>query len=197
MGAEEGDVVPTPRRDPLPELTGFSESQRARALERWRLLRPQLEDRVSLAPAAKGGGVPERTLRRWRATYRADSLAGFARKARSDRGQPKMAEELRLLIEGLALRPPRRSVAVVHREAASIAAAKAWPVPAYPTVYGIVRNLDPGLVTLALEGTKRYRTCLRWCIAERRPGPTRSGRPTTASWTSESWAPKGDRRGRG
>jgi putative transposase len=64
-----------------------------------------------------------------------------------------MPEQLRLLIEGLALRPPRRSVAVIHRQAAT---ALGCPIPGYSTVHEIVRNLDPPLVALGLEGTKRY-----------------------------------------
>ncbi|MEW9555332.1 Mu transposase C-terminal domain-containing protein [Nonomuraea sp. NPDC050783] len=68
-----------------------------------------------------------------------------------------MPEPLRLLIEGLALRPPRPSVALIHRQAASIATAQEWPVPGYSTVHEIVRNLDPALLTLALDGAKRYR----------------------------------------
>jgi hypothetical protein len=68
-----------------------------------------------------------------------------------------MPEPLRLLIEGLALRPPRASVAVIHRQAASVATAQGWPVPGYSTVHEIVRNLDPALVALGVEGSKRYR----------------------------------------
>ncbi|GAA3080388.1 hypothetical protein GCM10020000_77800 [Streptomyces olivoverticillatus] len=32
-----------------------------------------------------------------------------------------------------------------------------WPVPSYSTVYAVVRALNPALVVLAHEGTKRYR----------------------------------------
>jgi putative transposase len=126
-------------------------------MQRWRLLRPHVEDGVPLSQIAAGSGTPERTLRRWRAGYRTSGLAALARRPRSDRGRPRLPEELRLLIEGLALKPPRPSVTKVHRQAASIAAARGWPVPSYSTVYAIVSKLDPALVTLALEGTKKYR----------------------------------------
>jgi putative transposase len=113
--AQNGDSAP---------LTGFSEAQRWAAIERWRLLRPHLEDDVPLAQVAASCGVPERTLRRWRAAYKTGGLAALVRRPRSDRGRSKMPEQLRLLIEGLALRPPRKSVAVIHRQAVSVATAR-------------------------------------------------------------------------
>ncbi|WP_433427495.1 helix-turn-helix domain-containing protein [Nonomuraea sp. CA-141351] len=113
-------------------LTGFSDAQRRAAIERWRLLRPHLEDDVPLAQVAASCEVPERTLRRWRAAYQADGLAGLVRRPRSDRGRARMPEPLRLLIEGLALRPPRRSVAVIHRQAASVATARDGRSPDTP-----------------------------------------------------------------
>ncbi|MFI7418674.1 helix-turn-helix domain-containing protein [Nonomuraea sp. NPDC049684] len=80
-------------------------------------------------------GFPERTLRRWRAAYRTGGLAALVRRPRADRCRVKMPEPLRLLIEGLALRPPRRSIAVIHRQAVSVATAQGWPVPSYSTVH--------------------------------------------------------------
>ncbi|GAA4976320.1 putative transposase [Nonomuraea thailandensis] len=146
----------SPDGDPVP-LTGFSDAQRQAAIERWRLLRPHLDDDVPLSQLATSCGVAERTLRRWRAAYQSGGLAALVRRPRADRGRARMPEPLRLLIEGLALRPPRRSIAVIHRQAASVATTRGWPVPGYSTVHEIVRNLDPALRTLALDGTKRYR----------------------------------------
>jgi putative transposase len=61
------------------------------------------------------------------------------------------------LIEGLALRKPRPSVATVHRQAAEAARRHGWPVPSYGSVYPIVRELDPAMVTLAHEGQAAFR----------------------------------------
>ena len=55
--------------------------------------------------------VPERTLRRWLAAYRAGGLAALAHRPRSDSGRQRMPLELQLLIEGLALRRPPPAVA--------------------------------------------------------------------------------------
>jgi putative transposase len=67
-----------------------------------------------------------------------------------------MPEQLHMLIEGLALQRPPPSIATVHRRAAEVATSQGWPTPSYATVYDVVRRLDPALVMLAHEGTKRY-----------------------------------------
>ncbi|HEY5359429.1 MAG TPA: helix-turn-helix domain-containing protein [Streptosporangiaceae bacterium] len=135
-------------------LTG---AQRRQALARWQLLRPHLEDGVPLVRVAGQHGVPERTLRRWLAGYRAGGLAGLVRRARSDKGSRRMPRELQLLIEGLALRRPPPAITTVHRRAAEVAREQGWPVPSYAAVYDVLRCLDPAVVTLAHEGAKRYK----------------------------------------
>lgn len=61
------------------------------------------------------------------------------------------------LVEGLALRRPRPSVARVARQAALAAADHGWPAPSYSTVHAIVTDLDPHLVTLAHDGPTALR----------------------------------------
>lgn len=68
-----------------------------------------------------------------------------------------MPAELQELIEGLALRRPQPSSATIHRQVGAIARTQGWKPPSYSTVYAIVRQLDPALVTLAQEGSKVYR----------------------------------------
>ncbi len=137
-------------------LTGISETARAEAMRRWRILRPHVEDGVSLTRVAVDAGVPLRTAQRWLARYRANGLAGLARYPRADRGHRRMPKDLVALIEGLALRRPAPSAAQVHRQAATVAAEQGWPVPTYATVYAIIRAVDPALRLLAHEGSKRY-----------------------------------------
>ena len=126
-------------------------------MTRWRLLAPHVEGGVPLARIAEHSGVGERTLQRWAARYRSAGLAGLARAGRADRGQRRIPADLRLLIEGLALRRPPPSVATIHRQVAGVADDLGWPVPAYATVHAVVRGIDPGLAVLAHEGTKRYK----------------------------------------
>jgi putative transposase len=89
-----------------PPLSGLSEAERARAFERFNLLRPFLEEGVPLARVARDRGLALRTARRWAAQYRRQGLAGLARKGRSDRGKRHLSATLRQAIEGLALKKP-------------------------------------------------------------------------------------------
>ena len=150
MDASTGE----PARVSLAEL---GEQEREEALRRWRILRPHVENGCPLTRAAADGGVPVRTAQRWLARYRADGLAGLARQGRSDRGRRRFPDELVALIEGLALRRPRPTVATVARQAAQAATTKGWPVPSYGTVYAIVAGLDPHLIPLAHTGPARTR----------------------------------------
>ena len=137
-------------------LTQFSERQRRQALDRFGVLRAQVEDNVPLAEIARQRKLPLRTLERWLRGYREHGLAGLVRKPRSNRGQHRLPPELQHLIEGLALRRPRLSAAAVCRQAVEVAKVRDWPAPSYSTVFTIVRGLTPDLVTLAHQGTKVY-----------------------------------------
>jgi transposase len=97
-------------------LVERDEDLREQAMQRWRVLRPHVEDGVSLSAAAEAAGVPLRTAQRWLERYRADGLAGLARRVRGDRGGRRLPCELVELVEGLALRRPRPSVAFIHRQ---------------------------------------------------------------------------------
>src|SRR6478736_1263093 len=109
-------------------LTELSETQRREAMARWDALQPCLSEGVPLTRAAAASGVPVRTARRWLAAYRAGGLAGLAPTRRADSANRRFPPELVSLIEGLYLRQPAPSVATVHRTAATVAAARDWPV---------------------------------------------------------------------
>ena len=72
---------------PLVELP---EIQRDRAMARFAVLRPHLEDGAPLAQAARAANVALRTAERWLSRYRAAGLTGLARMARADGGRPKL-----------------------------------------------------------------------------------------------------------
>ncbi len=140
-----------------PQHADLAEAARTDALARFRLLRPHLEEGVALAQLARDGGIPLRTARRWLANYRRDGLRGLARRPRADRGQPRdLPATLVTLIEGLALTPPRRSMAAIQRQAAAVAAREGWPRPSYVQVRAVIGRLDPALATLAHDGAKVY-----------------------------------------
>ena len=77
--------TPEPQERPLAEL---SEIQRDRAMARFAVLRPHLEDGAHLAQAARAAGVALRTAERWLSRYRSAGLIGLARTPRTDGGRP-------------------------------------------------------------------------------------------------------------
>ena len=131
--------------------------RREAAIMRFAVLKPHLEDGVSLTQAATDARVAVRTAHRWLANYRASGLSGLARSARSDTGQRKLAAEVVGLIEGMALRKPQPSVAAIYRRVSAVAQGHGWQAPSYGSVYSIVRHLDPAMVTLAQEGQAAFR----------------------------------------
>ena len=136
------------------------------ASDRLAVLRPHLQDGVSLTVVSVDAGIPIRTLRRWLAAYRALGPMGLVRTPRTDRGQRRQPPELVTAIEGLALRRPPPKVAQLHRQAVQLAAEQGWPSPSYSTVRSIMTALDRGLVTLAHRGPAAYRD--RYELALRR-----------------------------
>src|SRR5437899_2724535 len=141
-----------PQRTASPGAT-----QRLQALERFRILRPSLEDGVPLARLAREHGIQLRRLQRWMRAYRQEGLGGLAFHIRADRGlRRRLPFALEQLIEGLALRRPPLSRAAVHREAVAIARTHGWSEPSYSTVYSVIRALPAALVSLAHDGPKVY-----------------------------------------
>lgn len=161
---EEGDLVVLPlitspaQTTAWRPLSALSEQERAVAQARYDLLRPCVEEGISMTEVARQHRLPRRTMQRWLAQYRRAGLVGLARRARSDQGAARvLSPALKKAIEGLALRKPAPSVAFVHRQACEIARQQGWNEPDYQAVYRIVQQLDPALLTLAHEGSKAYR----------------------------------------
>lgn len=137
-------------------LTELTEAQRQLALDRFRLLRPHLEEGRPLAQIAAQQNVPLRTLQRWAAHYRQTGLTGLARQAHTDKGSHHLlSAEERQLIEGLALQKPPLSAAAIHRRVCDLAGERA--APSYALVHALVRALPSALTTLAHKGSKAYR----------------------------------------
>ena len=136
----------------------LSESDRTKALSRFKIIQPFLEEGVPLPKIVATENISLATARRWVARYRQDGLAGLVRNQRKDKGvHRRLNEEVKKLIEGLALQKPPKSIANIHRQIESYCDRSSLPIPSYRTVYGIVRDLDPGLITLAHEGSKAYK----------------------------------------
>jgi putative transposase len=140
-----------------PSLTGLSEKERKQALDRFQLLRPSIEEGVPLSTTAKEHGLTLRTMQRWLTRYRNEGLAGLARKCRIDKDQGRRASDnLRQLIEGLALQRPQLSAASIHRRVIDASRQLGERCPSYSMVYSLIRRIEPALLTMAHEGTKAY-----------------------------------------
>jgi putative transposase len=139
------------------ELSALTETHRTQALKHFQLIRPFLNDGVSLPHIASTHQLSVRTLRRWVQQYRAHGLAGLSKAPRKDQGHRRsVTPELQHVIEGLALQKPRRTIANIHRETVRISRERHWTPPSYSTVKRIVQKIDPQLTTLAHEGSKAY-----------------------------------------
>ena len=145
-------------RDSLPNLSELPPSSKAIAWERYQILRPHLEDSVPLRRVIANAGIPLRTAQRWVANYKKSGLAGLCRSKRKDSGTRKVVNaEVKKLIEGLALQKPAMTKATIHRRVKDWCVNSGITPPSYETVYGIIRQIDPALMTLAHEGTKAYK----------------------------------------
>jgi putative transposase len=107
----------------LAELTA---SQREEAMARFAVLKPHLDEGVPLSEVARDANTSARTAQRWLSRYRHGGLAGLARSTRSDAGHHKLSADVMQLIEGMALRKPRLTIAAIHRKIVGIATSQQW-----------------------------------------------------------------------
>ena len=142
----------------MPRLSELTEEQRGEAYKRYKLIRESLEEGVPQTVIARESGVPLKTVQRWIRRYRQDGLRGLARLERSDKGKQRgLTEEQVKVVEGLALRKPRRTVVTIQRQVNAIALEQGWREASYGQVRQIVEKLSPALQTLAHEGAETYR----------------------------------------
>jgi putative transposase len=105
-----------------PPLVALLPGEQSQAMQRYGILQPHLEQGVPLTHLARHHGIALRTLERWLAHYRREGFAGLARHRRRDRGQQRgLQPELKHVIEGLALRRPAPTIALVHRQVKEVA----------------------------------------------------------------------------
>ena len=108
-------------QDVAPALAALTEEQRQQAMARFAVLRSHINEGIPLSEVARAAGVPIRSVQRWLARYRAAGLVGLARAQRSDTGHRKLPADLVQVIEGMALRKPRPSIAAIHRRITALA----------------------------------------------------------------------------
>jgi len=141
----------------MEQLAALPEEARQFALDRFRLIRPHLEQDRSLSSVAQTAGISYRTAHRWVTQYRRFGLAALARKQREDRGERRAVSlKLKEIIEGLALQKPPLPIAALYRQVRRFSQDLGEKTPSYGTVFNIVHSLGADLVTLAHEGGKAY-----------------------------------------
>ena len=135
----------------------MSKSQISSAFDKYQIIRPHLEQGVSLSVIAATHQLNQKTISRWIKKYEIDGLEGLERKSRSDKGKRKLiTEKLEKIIEALILKKPPLSLAAIHRQAVKIAKEQEYQPPTYRVVWDIAHQLDPALVVLAHEGHQTY-----------------------------------------
>jgi putative transposase len=166
----------------MQELSGVSEAARDRAMSRFRLIQPYLEERRSLVLVAADANLPFRTAQRWVSQYRKFGLAAFVRKARDDRGARRVVSPMiKAAIEGLALERPPLPVRSICRQVRAFAEARGEPMPGYGTVYDLVREVPSACSLLPIKAARLTAKAMIWCIDGKQPDQTPSGRQTTRS----------------
>jgi putative transposase len=154
MSTEENSDGPVSAPD---SLAARPEADRQNALERYRLLRPHLEDGRFLKSVAAEAGIAYRTAVRWVAQYRHYGLAALIRGGRADKGARRaLSPSIREAVEGMALSKPALPVATIHRKISGAAVELGGKAFGYHVVYDIIRQLPADLTMLAREGTKAY-----------------------------------------
>ncbi|WP_249871616.1 Mu transposase C-terminal domain-containing protein [Oceanobacillus saliphilus] len=140
----------------LPPLTSYSEDQRQKAMNKYKLISPYLNHEKNLKTIAEESGVSKRTLQYWIGKYQQFGLIGLIRKNRTDSGIFKVEKEVQEEIKNLIISHKRNSVTSIHRKICEICKKNKWKQPSYYQVYAISKSLSPGLKKLAYEGKKEY-----------------------------------------
>ncbi|MFC3562680.1 Mu transposase C-terminal domain-containing protein [Pedobacter jamesrossensis] len=127
------------------------------SLEKYRLIFPILERETTMVEVSKSEGIPVRTLAYWVKRFSEKGTLGLERTKRKDSGCSRvLSQELKELIQGMALQKPRLTISAIHRKIVLLAKRSSMKAPSYETVYSIVTKINPALLTLALEGSKVY-----------------------------------------
>lgn len=154
---QDGDAEGKATAEQVRLLAELSVEERERAWQKYLVLYPCLHGKVSISEVARSHHLPLKTVQRWVRRYHQENLVGLAHRRRSDRGvRRNIPPECQLVIEGMALTRPKRSIAHIHRDISRLAKQRGWPDMRYETVYAVVRAMNPSSLVLAHEGSRAY-----------------------------------------
>lgn len=124
---------------------------------KYNIILPILQREISATKVSQSEGIPVRTLRHWVKQFSEKGLQGIERAKRKDSGSTRIiTQELTELIQGLALQKPPLTISSIHRKLVILSERSNVKPPSYETVYGLVKKINPALLTLAHEGSKAY-----------------------------------------
>lgn len=127
------------------------------ALEKFRILDLNLHDGVPLTRVAVECGVPIRTLHQWKREFINGGLDDLGSKKRRDKGHHRvLPDELKNICRAYALRKPALTIRAIFRKMCEHAIEQSLKPPSYTTLYNFIKEINPGLMTLAHFGVKAY-----------------------------------------
>lgn len=138
------------------QLTNHSNEQRQAAVAKYKMIKPNLDYKKSLAEVSEEHGIPLRTLQRWKKHYLEEGLIGLVHKTRSDSGKTRLDPDVISEIESLFFAHRKMSIATIHRKIHDFCSGKQFVPPSYNQVYKIIKALPSSIRTLAHEGDKAY-----------------------------------------
>lgn len=143
--------------DDFKSLAQLSEDERDRACQKYKIIKPYINNDSLLKVIATNSSIPVRTLGLWVKKYREQGLVGLARQSRSDKGLPRQQETiLQKAIEGLYLKKPMLSGANIHKLITEYCHQNNLKAPSYRTVCRVIFNIPDDLVLLSRQGSKAY-----------------------------------------
>src|SRR5271157_5451435 len=124
-------------------------------LEKYKIIQPIIDREVTALEIEKKVDIPARTLLNWVKQFKTDGYKGLERKSRSDNGNLRsISKDVAEIVRAFALQKPPLLISAIYRNVAIIAKRESFQMPSYDTIYNIVKDINPKLVTLAIEGSK-------------------------------------------
>lgn len=134
-------------------LTNFSKEQRNKAMKKYELIEPYINNIEKLSEISNKSSVPLRSLYRWVEQYNKSGLIGLIRIPRSDEGVVHINTDIKNLIEQLRIKNKKMSIATIHRKVINEFEEENI---SYYQVHKIINNMDTSLLSLAHRGSKNY-----------------------------------------
>jgi putative transposase len=115
------------------------------SLEKYRIIEPILQNRVTISAVAKYHDIPLRTLQHWKTVFQRDGISALERKKRSDKNKHRtFPDSIIALVKAFALQKPPMSVSSIHKRIKTICQKT---LSHFPLVIGSINKPKPSLPT--------------------------------------------------